>query len=653
MKPKGRDVTRRDFVKGTLIGTGATLLTMPPPLSAVSTLSDSPKLQSTEAIQPWNGYPGVGDYARSNGNTESVRAGAHLLRDGKIDGLLEKSVIDVDVLYDLIILGGGFAGMSAARTFIKESKPGQKCLVLENHALPGGEAKRNEFIVDGYTISGPQGSNLAVEPSEKGSWYDKLWKELNIPRNPAFQELSGHQGELRISTTNYVPMFGVAEQAASAGYFFDKESFGLKEDYWDIDSSQNGYANTAFSAAEKNDLNRLKQGVGKNLAGDNWKQWLDSITYREYLAKVLEIESRVIDWMDKTLVTTAGLGSDAISALHAMIVGSPGFDKGFSGPSLYRIPPEDKEVAGLYTFPGGNDGIYRLLLKRVLPEAIAGGNSLEEVHDSAYNFKNFDKQDNQVRIRLDSTALRVEHNGAPSEAESVTVYYLQSGKVYRVKARGVVSAVGGWVNKHLVQGLPPEYSEAYDALVYGSNMIINVALRNWRPMAKLGISGCHFFSENGLGGFCNIKKPMLLGKNQAPLDPDSPVVMTFYVGFPKKGMPAKQQAAVARGELLAKSYAEIESSVRDQLTRMFGSLGFDAEKDIAGITVNRWGHSYISPTPGFYYGVDGKPPPQESVTQPFGRVTFGHSENGGVQEWFGAVEQGERAAQQALKIINS
>ena len=104
---------------------------------------------------------------------------------------------------------------------------------------------------------------------------------------------------------------------------------------------------------------------------------------------------------------------------------------------------------------------------------------------------------------------------------------------------------------------------------------------------------------------------------------------------------------------MAKSYAEIESSVRDQLTRMFGSLGFDAEKDIAGITVNRWGHSYISPTPGFYYGVDGKPPPQESVTQPFGRVTFGHSENGGVQEWFGAVEQGERAAQQALKIINS
>ena len=85
----------------------------------------------------------------------------------------------------------------------------------------------------------------------------------------------------------------------------------------------------------------------------NWEQWLDSITYREYLAEVLDIEPRVIDWMDMTLSTTAGLGSDAISARHAMIVGSPGFDKGFGGPSLYRLPPDDKEAAGLFSFPGG------------------------------------------------------------------------------------------------------------------------------------------------------------------------------------------------------------------------------------------------------------------------------------------------------------
>jgi hypothetical protein len=58
------EITRRDFVKGTLIGSGAGLLTMPAPLAAGI---------KGDGVHPWNGYPGVCDYARSNGNTESIR----------------------------------------------------------------------------------------------------------------------------------------------------------------------------------------------------------------------------------------------------------------------------------------------------------------------------------------------------------------------------------------------------------------------------------------------------------------------------------------------------------------------------------------------------------------------------------------------------
>ena len=35
---------------------------------------------------------------------------------------------------------------------------------------------------------------------------------------------------------------------------------------------------------------------------------------------------------------------------------------------------------------------------------------------------------------------------------------------------------------------------------------------------------------------------------------------------------------------------------------LFGSAGFDARRDIAGIVLNRWGHAYIAPQPGFYFG---------------------------------------------------
>ena len=616
---------------------------MPPPIVAGT---------DKVAVHGWDGYAGIGDYARSNGNTESTAAAAHLIRDNRIDDILSDA-IDTGESYDLVIIGGGFAGLSTARTFLKEAGPGQTCLILENHALPGGEAKRNEFIVDGHKITGPQGSNLTVAPGVEGDWYDELFNDLEIPRHPEFQTLEGYKGNLRISSTNYLPMLGIAEQVANAGYFFDKETFGLEKSYWDIDSYQNAYANTAFSAAEKADLKRLREGTGVNKAGTDWPQWLDGITYQEYLENTLNIQPRVVKLLDITLTTTAGMGSDAISARHAMMSALPGFDKGFGSKSLYRVPSDDNEIASIFSFPGGNDAIYRLMLKKVLPDAISGGKSFEEIHDSPYQFENFDNPDNSARIRLNSTAVRIVHDGDPARAKSITVYYQRNGKVYLTKAKGVVSAIGGWVNKHIVQDLPGEYDDAFGQLVHGSNMIVNVALRNWQPLAELGVSACHFFTNNGLGGFCNIRRPMVFGNNKSPLDPGKPIVLTFYVGFPKPGLPAKEQAAAIRWELMSKSYADIEVSVRQQLTNMFGSLGFDDEKDIAGIIVNRWGHSYVAAIPGFFHGNNGKPALQQVIARPFGRIAFGHSEHKGIQEWFGAVEHGERAARQVLEIINT
>ena len=170
-------------------------------------------------------------------------------------------------------------------------------------------------------------------------------------------------------------------------------------------------------------------------------------------------------------------------------------------------------------------------------------------------------------------------------------------------------------------------------------------------MAKLGISACHFFNDTGIGGYCNIRRPMVFGDNQAPLNPDKPVVLTFYAGFPRPGLPAREQAAAIRWELLSKSYADIETAVRKQLTTMFDRLGFNDEKDIAGITVNRWGHSYVAAIPGFFYGNQGEQVFQAVTAKPFGRIAFGHSEHKGIQEWFGAVEHGERAARQAIKYL--
>jgi spermidine dehydrogenase len=635
-------ITRRDFVKGTLVGSGALLLNLPAPAYA--------QPAATSAASGWTGYAGVGDYARSNGNVYGTREAAHLIRDNKIDGMLA-GAIDTGETYDVVVGGGGFAGTGAARQFLKSARKGQACLILENHPLSGGEAKRNEFIVDGHRLIGPQGSNLVAPPSTKGDWYDALWDELKIPRSPAFQELKGHKGDLRIPRENFFPMLGNADQIFSSGYYFDKAVFGGKS-YWDMDSQKTGYRNTAFSERVQSDLRRLTAGTGRNPAGDQWEKWLDGQTYTAYLENVLGIHEDTVRLLDHTLCLEGGLGADAVSALFAAKVGMPGFEKEFPASlSLYRVKVDRPEELDLYSFPGGNDAVYRLLLKRVLPDAIAGGESFAEVHNGAYRFDRFDVPDQPVRLRLQSTVVHVAHEGKPGDSKGVVVTYHCDGRLYRVRAKGFVSCMGGWVNKHVIRDLPAEHRAVYERMNYGSAMIINIALTNWKFLAKMGMTVAHFFLGDGLGQCANIRRPMVVDDRPAPLDPNLPIVLTMYVGFPTRGLPVREQAMRARWEIVARSYRDYEIQIRRQLSEMFAPAGFDARRDIAGIVLNRWGHSYVVPEPGFYYGRPGQAAVQEVLTRRADRIAFGHSEINGIQEWFGGVENGERAMRQVLEII--
>jgi spermidine dehydrogenase len=122
-----------------------------------------PGLERPGAFAPsgsaWTGYGGVGDYRWSNGNTEAVRDAAHGIRDHQYpDG----SNLPVSETYDLVVAGGGFSGLSALYEFNKQRRAGQAALLLDNHPVIGGEAKQNEFDVDGRRLAAPQGSNAGL-----------------------------------------------------------------------------------------------------------------------------------------------------------------------------------------------------------------------------------------------------------------------------------------------------------------------------------------------------------------------------------------------------------------------------------------------------------------------------------------------------------
>ena len=82
---------------------------------------------------------------------------------------------------------------------------------------------------------------------------------------------------------------------------------------------------------------------------------------------------------------------------------------------------------------------------------------------------------------------------------------------------------------------------------------------------------------------------------------------------------------------------------------MFGPYGFDAQRDIAGIILNRWGHAYLSPQPGFFFGKDGKPAPREILRKaPFGRIAFANTDLAGAMDHRFSILEAQRAVNQLL-----
>jgi spermidine dehydrogenase len=300
------------------------------------------------------------------------------------------------------------------------------------------------------------------------------------------------------------------------------------------------------------------------------------------------------------------------------------------------------------SFPGGNATILRKMWTRMVPEAFSRTDSLEDVALGNLNFQNFDRQGAPVRLRLASTAVHIRHDGDPATAGSVLVTYVREGKLHRIRAKAVVLGTGGWVNRNIVGDLPPAYVEAYRQFRYGPVLTANVAVRHWRYFDKLGFTAARWFS--GLGWHLCVRRNVAWHANTPPLTPDSPIVLTFYIPLLHPEADPAAQGVLARTQLLSTSYAEFEQQLRGQLSEMFGSHGFDARRDIAGIVLNRWGHAYMAPGPNFFFGASG-PAPHDVIRTPHGRIVFAHSELQGNMNMAHAMLEGKRGAAQAMSLI--
>lgn len=622
-------ITRRDFVNGALVGAGSALLGASssdvPASTGARPLSAEPAPGAPAGgTDTFTGYGGVGDYARANGNTWPVVQAAHRLRDGQYDAAAfanAKAAGD----FDLVVVGGGIAGLSAAHYFVKAAGAGRRVLLLENHAMLGGEARQNEFVVEGERLLGPQGSNDFIVPARgDGSLLDSFFSEFDLPREYTWQSWDTKLRPLRFARDNYSNMDGFQESQFDIGYFFG--TAGWRKNIW-----ADALAQTPYSATARRDL--LKWRANHGPLSETESRHLDTLTYKDYLEKVCAYDPAVTRMVEPVVGLLSGVSTDAACA------------------RLGRQLVEAPDRATAVSFPGGNSPFPRALLRGLQADSLPG-TDFGTLMYGPVNFAALDRDDQPVRIRLNATALRVAHATGARNRDVLAVTYEQGGTLHKVETRAVVMASGGWINKYILQDMPPDLRAAYDQFSYAPALIVNVALRQWRFLYDMGITACRWFDEHdGIGYCCNIRQSMVT-EGQAPaLHPDRPAVLSFYMGLPIPGLPAAVQGATSRTRFLATPYADFELRIRRQMMALFADRGFKPERDIAAIVLNRWGHARLIEPPGFHYGVEGKSSPLERVREGYGRIAIGHSELNGAQHWGSALEYGKRAGEKAAAFL--
>jgi spermidine dehydrogenase len=559
-------------------------------------------------------------------NNAAVRTTNQLVWEGR---RFARPDTQTDGDYDLVIVGAGLSGLSAA-WFYRQQRPDTKILILDNHNDFGGHAKRDEFKVNGQTLLISGGSFLLSHPD---GFPDEV-KGL----------LSGVGIELERFAEFYDAEF-FDRNGLSDGVFFPARGFGkdvlsgnvlsMMRTTFRTTQERMAYVDAyPVSDRDKAAFNRLITGDFEFLpeaTPEERSAVLSQMPAADFMCDVLGFEEKGLLYLQNLPKALAAYGLDILSAQDMINVGFMGQEKGWALAQTGRgdgFGAAAEPLVGqvIHHFPDGNAGVARMIVRNLIPE-VAPGTSMESIVLAPFDYSKLDLPENDTRLRLNSPVVEMTNvNGGVD----ITYVANDAGETHRVHAKHAIMAGYNGMIPYLCPETPRSQAQA---LSFGEKVpmcYVNVALNNWRPIKKSGFA--RIYSPDSF--FCNIwmDYAVNMGGYEFAKTPDDPVALILHYMPSASDTYAtpREQAREGRRRLMGHTFEKIEAEARAYLTEVWGPYGFDFDRDVEAITVNRWLHGY-APTyqDRWSLGVpkEGPEAPHVIGRQPIGNIYIANSDS--------------------------
>ena len=606
------NITRRDFLNGTQVAIGGSFF-MP-----------SQNLFGTSSFSLPNDYypPALTGLRGSHDGSWEVMHSKVLGKQWKKSKYEEK--------YDLVIVGAGISGLSSAYHY-KKTHPEAKILLIDNHDDFGGHAKRNEFEVNGETRIGYGGTEAIDTPSSYSQEAKSLIKEIGIDVEKFYEAYD----------QSLYSSLGLGK-----GILFDSNSFseerlvtGYNKVPWKEFAEK-----TPMTQKAKDDLVRIwteKKDYLPILSDEEKYELLKNLSYYDFLKDYVKVDQQILEIFRRWGMSFWCVGIDEVpcTLIQNYDGGMPGLDytlkrSGYRGDEPY-----------IFHFPDGNASVARLLVRALIPGSVPGS-SMEDVVLAKVNYSLLDG-DSTTKIRLNSTVVDVSHT---NNSSAVDITYVRKHDVHTIRADKCILACYNSAIPYLCSELP---KKQVDGLKYNVKIPLTytkVMIPSWKVFADLGLDFVYY--TDAFYKQVELAYPVSIGDYKFNKSPDDSMVLHMCHSHHSKDIKGPDQWREGRRRLLSTPFSVYEGHVKDQLDSALGGGGFDSDRDISAITVNRWPHGY-----SYSNDLIWEPDWENEESKPwvigrqqYGRISIANSDAGASADTNSAITHGIRAAQEALSI---